>query len=167
MNPNAIHILKQNPLRINWVYLCCNPNAIDMIEPIVHTLQSWHWVWLSSNSNAIDIIERNLDKVSWVDLCSNPNAIHLLENNIDKIDWGVLFTNPSAISIIEKNMDKVIWYALCRNPNAMHLITDMDYSRMKDQMKDFRIELCEYIYRPDRIDRLRGDMSFQEYVQMI
>jgi hypothetical protein len=51
-NPNAIHLLEQNPDKINWFYLSKNPNAIH-------------------------ILEKNPDKICWYALSTNPNAIQL------------------------------------------------------------------------------------------
>ena len=31
-NPNAIHLLEQNPDKIDWFWLSLNPNAIDLLE---------------------------------------------------------------------------------------------------------------------------------------
>ena len=31
-NPNAIHLLEQNPEKINWAYLSINSNAIHLLE---------------------------------------------------------------------------------------------------------------------------------------
>jgi hypothetical protein len=70
-NPNAIHLLEQNPEKINW-YL------------------------LSSNPNAIHLLEQNQDKINWWNLSANPKAIHLLERNQEKI-YLPLFSNNQSI----------------------------------------------------------------------
>ena len=31
-NPNAIHLMEQNPDKIDWIYLSQNPNAIHLLE---------------------------------------------------------------------------------------------------------------------------------------
>ena len=46
-NPNAIHLLEQNPHKIDWHYLCANPNAIHLLE-------------------------QNPDKIIWELLSKNP-----------------------------------------------------------------------------------------------
>ena len=71
-NPNAIHLLEQNPDKINWVALSRNPNAIHLLE-------------------------QNPNKIYLYNLSQNPNTIHLLEQNQDKINWLLL----SLIFIIE------------------------------------------------------------------
>ena len=76
-NPNAIHLLEQNP------------NKID-------------WSWLSKNPNAIHLLEQNPDKIDWCNLSQNPNAIHLLEQNPDKINWFCLSYNLNAIHMFAK-----------------------------------------------------------------
>jgi exonuclease V gamma subunit len=79
-NPNAIHLLEQNPEKINWEYLSGNPNAIHLLE-------------------------QNPDKINWHILSMNPNAIPLLEKNIGNIDWKCLLENPNpkAIHLFDEN----------------------------------------------------------------
>ena len=48
MNPNAIHLLEQNPDKIHWRLLSFNPNAIHLFE-------------------------KNPDKIHWVELSCNPS----------------------------------------------------------------------------------------------
>ena len=47
-NPGAIHLLEQNPDKINWG-------------------------WASSNTNAIHLLEQNTDKIAWFVLTGNPS----------------------------------------------------------------------------------------------
>ena len=84
LNPNGIHLLKNNVDRIDWHYLSKNPNAIHLLEK---NLDKVNWTFLSKNPNAIHLLEKNLDKVSWFMLSMNPNAIHILEKILDKVDW--------------------------------------------------------------------------------
>ena len=53
------------------------------------------WNYLCLNPNAIYLLEQNLDKINWVYLLGNPNTIHLLEQNLDKINWLWLSGNES------------------------------------------------------------------------
>jgi hypothetical protein len=64
-NEIGIYKLKEwvNIERLDWFYLCLNPNAIHLLE-------------------------ENIDKIDWYSL--SRNAIHLLEKNIDKIDYSQL-----------------------------------------------------------------------------
>ena len=43
-NPNAIHLLEQNPDKINWAELSRNPNAIYLLEQNIHKIngKSYH-----------------------------------------------------------------------------------------------------------------------------
>jgi len=52
MNPNAIHLLEQNPDKIVWFYLSYNPNAIKLLE-------------------------QNPDKIIWEKLSTNPSIFEL------------------------------------------------------------------------------------------
>ena len=47
-NPKAIHLLEQNPDKINWKGLSLNPKAIHLLE-------------------------HNIDKIVWSKLCQNKN----------------------------------------------------------------------------------------------
>ena len=49
-NPNAIELLKENPLKINWHYLSFNPNA-----------------------EAIALLKENPLKIDWYHLSQNPS----------------------------------------------------------------------------------------------
>ena len=84
--------------KLNWSYLCKNPNAIDLIRERMD-------------------IEKNLSKeeydrlpykINWSALCSNsdPGAIDLLSlpENYDNIDWLLLSSNPNAIELLEKRV---------------------------------------------------------------
>ena len=119
INPNAIHLLEQNPEKINWDKLSSNINAVDLLEKNIDKI---NWGYLSRNPNAISILEQNIDKINWIYLSLNPNAIHLLELNIDKINWNMLSLNPNAIYLLEQNSDKINWEYLAENPNAIDLI---------------------------------------------
>jgi hypothetical protein len=46
-NPNAVHLLEENPDKVDWISLSANPNAGHMLE-------------------------QNLDKVDWEVLSGNP-----------------------------------------------------------------------------------------------
>ena len=45
-NPAAIHLLEQNPEKINWHYLSQNPAAIHLLEKHPEKID---WSWFSSN----------------------------------------------------------------------------------------------------------------------
>jgi hypothetical protein len=54
-NPGAIHLLEQNPDKIDWFFLSKNPNAIDLLKQNPDNI---FFGQLSLNPNAIDIISR-------------------------------------------------------------------------------------------------------------
>jgi hypothetical protein len=96
--------------KLNWSYLCKNPNAIDLIRDRMN-------------------FEKNLSKeeydslpykINWSALCSNsdPGAIDLLnlEENYEKIDWLLLSSNPNAIQLLEKRVK----YQLSLNPAIVY-----------------------------------------------
>jgi hypothetical protein len=83
--------------KIYWDCLSNNPNAIHLLEQNPDKIV---WEWLSLNPNAIHLLEQNPDKINWIELSRNPNAIHLLEQNPDKIDWFYLSQNPNAIHLL-------------------------------------------------------------------
>jgi hypothetical protein len=123
-NPNAIHLLEQNPDEIEWDLLSGNPNVIHLLE-------------------------QNPDKINWCCLSSNPNAIHLLEQNPDKIDWYWLSTNPNAIHLLEQNPDKIDWGGLSANPS----IFELDYNALKERCSIYKWELLEITLQPSRIEK--------------
>ena len=65
-NPSAIHLLKKNQDKINWVGLSSNPSegAIQLLEKNQNKI---HWDWLSSNTSdrAMQLLEKNQDKINW------------------------------------------------------------------------------------------------------
>ena len=98
----------------------------------------------------------------------NPGAIRLLEQNIEEIHWGLLSANPNAIHLLEQNPDEIDWRHLCTNPNAIHLFCHLDYKKTQEANEEFRLELAERIFDPDRIMRQskRMNLSFQEYLEI-
>ena len=96
--------------KLNWSYLCKNPNAIDLIRERMN---------IEKNLSKDDY-DRLPYKINWSALCSNsdPGAIELLnlEENYEKIDWLLLSSNPNAIQLLEKRVK----YQLSLNPNIVH-----------------------------------------------
>jgi hypothetical protein len=133
-NPKAIHLLEQNPEKIDWCQL-------------------------SLNVNAISLLEQNPDKIHWEHLSRNPNAIALLEQNVDKIDWFLLSFNPKAIHLIKDNLyDKIIYRCSWKNTHvscylfANPSIFEPDYQEMsKDRMKIIYQELMKRALHPSRM----------------
>lgn len=126
-NPSAIDmiedLLKHHPKRVDWFGLSMNPNAIHLLEQNPTKIE---WFALSFNPNAIHLLEQNLDKVHWDALSANSNAIHLLEQNLNKISWDNLSANPGAVRLLKQHPDKINLSCLATNPNpeAFHLLEE-------------------------------------------
>ena len=140
-----------NPDKILWRPLCLNPAAIHLLKANRYKID---WVSLSSNPGAISLLEANPDKIDWACLSMNPAAIHLLEANPDKIWWDEIVAVPEAIHLLEANQDKIRgglnWYDLSRNP----AIFTYDYQKLRTNKLTINREVVEYVYHPDRVERL-------------
>ena len=123
-NSSAIHLLEQNPERVNWYILSKNPKAIHLLE-------------------------QNPDKIVWKLLSGNPKAIHLLEQRPDKIKWWKLSGNPDAIHLLEQNQDKIDLNFLSTNPS----IFVIDYQVLQQRIEPFKEELIAKCFHPDRLVR--------------
>lgn len=145
INPHngAVHLLKENPEKINWVNLCQNTNkeALNIWYNNCHNnsylynsyLSNLQWYYLSSNSSATQFLSvNNQDCVNWKQLSLNPapEAITLLNENHDKINWSNLSANSGARSLLleELNRDttkyssRIDWNNLCLNPCMMDIL---------------------------------------------
>jgi hypothetical protein len=84
--------------KLNWSYLCENPNAIDLISDRMDF----------ENNLSKEEYDRLPYKINWSKLCTNSDigAIKLLslKVNYDKIDWLMLSSNPNAIQLLEKRV---------------------------------------------------------------
>jgi hypothetical protein len=98
-------------------------------------------------------------------LSVNENAIHLLEQNQEKINWDMLSLNKNAIHLLQQNQDKINWNRLSENENAIHLLHVLDYEKTKKANEEFSRELCEYVFHPERMIRLAGDMPLWDYLE--
>jgi hypothetical protein len=67
-----LHILEQNPEKIDWYFLSQNPSALHLLE-------------------------QNPEKINWCELSLNPSALHLLEKNQEN-QW-ILFDLERNYSI--------------------------------------------------------------------
>jgi hypothetical protein len=124
-NENAVHILMQNPDKIEWSNLSQNPNehAICLLKKNIDKI-NWTNLCKNTNPEAIELLENNYDKINWLNLSRNPNATQLLRNNLHMIEWSsfCMNKNPAVIRVLMKNLDKIDWISLCKNDNAVHLI---------------------------------------------
>ena len=85
--------------KLNWIGLSKNPNALHLLEQNPDKI---FWHSLSQNPNAIHLLEKHLDEIDWENLSGNPNALHMLEANSNKIAWWRLSMNPSIFEIDTK-----------------------------------------------------------------
>lgn len=161
-NRGAIHLLESYPAKIHWDMLSLNENAIHLLEQNPDKID---WDMLSFNPNAMHLLEKNPEKINWEYLSANPRAIHLLEKNLEKADWWYLSCNPAAIRLLEQNPEKIVWRALSSNENAMHLLFKVNYELTKESNAGFKKELCEYVFHPERMLRLAGDMPLWDYLE--
>jgi hypothetical protein len=53
LNPNAIHLLEENPDKINWDELSRNPNAIHLLEQNPNKI---NWYVVSNNPSIFEEI---------------------------------------------------------------------------------------------------------------
>ena len=70
--PEAIAILRQNFKKINWHNLAYN-KCKEAIELMKEYPQNIYWDALCCNPNALEILEKNQDKICWNILSSNTN----------------------------------------------------------------------------------------------
>ena len=70
--PEAITILRQNFKKINWHNLAYN-KCKEAIELMKEYPENIYWDALCCNPNALEILEKNQDKICWNILSSNTN----------------------------------------------------------------------------------------------
>lgn len=164
-NPKAIHLLEKYPKRIHWRGLLTNPKAIHLIEKDIHNIQSKVLANYSVSENEFGLHEAQ----SWYCLSINPGAAKLLEKHPDKINWRGLSKNPNAVYILEKNINKIDWYELSANPGAVHMLASLNSTKMKEQNKNFKRELVEYVLNPLRIQHLADlfNLDMEEYLDLL
>ena len=137
----AIELLKENPLKIDWYQLSANENAIELLEAEILEAK------LKKDTNN--------RKINWYQLCANPKAIKLLKNELKEkpndyenhIVWEQVSRNPEAIKLLDKNRDKIVWSAFSENSNACKL-----------QLLKDRVEFEEELLRNNKYNEI-----FDEY----
>lgn len=166
----AIELLRKHDKKVNWRLLSANSNS-HAVDWLLENQDKINWDFLNANTNkkALSLLEQNRDKINMYFLCTNKNAIYLIEEYFHKIDWPELCFNENAISIIEANMDMVLemeW--LAENPNAIHLLFTLNTEAMKTSNKDFREELCKYVFEPARLQRYADNVSMDltDYIEL-
>jgi len=71
--------------------------------------------------------------------------------------------------MLEQNSNKINWIHLSLNKNAIHLLGPLNYTKMKEQNKEFFEDLVSYVFNPLRItcfSEMTG-MSEIEYLEII
>jgi hypothetical protein len=88
LNYYAVELHKDNPDKINWLFLSKN-----------------------NNPKVISLLNENLNKINWFYLSKNPNAIQILKTNPNKINYDCLSKNPAIFTYdyeeIKKNFEKL------------------------------------------------------------
>ncbi len=69
-NKEAIHLLKENQQKIDWIMLSCNENAMDLI---MENMDKINFALLSANKNSISVLKKHMSKISWDILGENEN----------------------------------------------------------------------------------------------
>ena len=65
--------------------------------------------------------------------------------------------------------DKVYWWGLLSNPNVIQLLCDIDYDKMKENMRLFADELLAKTFHPDRLERIckMYNIELEDYVERL
>ena len=158
--PKAAPFLLKNQSIIHWKTLSSNPEAIHLLEENPEKIS---YFYLSSNTNprAIEILRQNMTKINWDRLSKNPcqEAIELLMEYPNKIIWDSLAENPSpfALPLIKMGFEerKFRWYGLSmlnKNPLVFHLL--------KENPSDIHFSmLCKYAKTKEQFDYIRENMD--------
>jgi len=175
-NPNAIHLLEQNPDKICWKHLSRNPNAVFLLEQNQDKID---WAMLSRNPHALSILEINKARINWagflegdrIKSIAGAHAISFLEQQANRGFffpwlWGSLSHNPNAIHLLEQNQKKINWWNLSMNTNAVHLLEQnqdkIDWNYLCGNKNPRAIHLIE-----KNLDQLNptydGDQAHQDW----
>jgi hypothetical protein len=158
-NPYAVPFLRKNPRLINWVHICANPEALDLIEANQYRI---FFSPLSENTNprAIEILRQHPDKIDWVMLSMNScnEAIDLLLENQDKINWLGLSQNrnPLILPFLEANIDKVHHFYFSANPIAFEIL-------MRHPEYIYWPSFCANASKKEHFDFLRNNIDKVEW----
>jgi hypothetical protein len=129
-NPKAIHLLEQNPNRIDWDELLINTGAFDLIKRIFDPKLRYFLDMLNDYDDSDD---------EWYDN-SDDEYNQSLESIID--------SNPVAYYFFKYNLT-VFWSTMSMN----EAIFVVDYDYLKASMAKLHEELIEYVYYPTRVSK--------------
>ncbi len=120
-NPGAIPLIekyqkmKAKKNDANWRSLSSNPNATHIMQQNPSEID---WYEFSANKNATHILKKNIDKIDWRKICDNPDPEVIkiidenLEENFGKLNWGALARRPEAFTLIYNTMGEYYKYAI-------------------------------------------------------
>ena len=96
-NPNAIHLLEQNPDKIDWDYLSRNENAIHLLEQNQDKI--W-WDYLSLNPNIFEYDYQAMkDHMYGSGICEELMANRFHPDNMHKFaGWGFEGYEPFVLN---------------------------------------------------------------------
>jgi hypothetical protein len=158
--PKAFPFLSKNQSIINWKTLCSNPDAIHLIEQNPENI-SYFYLCSNTNPRAIEILRQNMTRINWEVLSKNPcqEAVELLMEYPNKIVWNSLAENmsPFALPLIRMGFDekKFNWYGLSmltKNPLAFEIL------KQNPSDIDFRM-LCKRAETKEQFDYIRENMD--------
>lgn len=191
-NLNAIRLIDNNIQLIDeycFHTLVFSSHAVQIIEKNIERLDDHMWYYLCRNPNAVHLIEKHIDNLHpacWVILCNNPNpdALGLIQKHINifkRFMWhpniktarnfneiassACIVKNNKKMKIKKKNSWKSGWDILSENPSILTL----DYEAMRHQCMAFAEELAEYVFHPERIERMsiRYNINFYSYLNAL
>ena len=107
--PEAIIILRQNFKKINWHNLAYN-KCKEAIELMKEYPENIYWDALCCNPNALEILEKNQDKICWNILSSNTNPEILklfTSTTLKKLTQHYFSSNIGAYEFLKKHPEHI------------------------------------------------------------
>jgi hypothetical protein len=163
--PEALHLLKKHPAKINWRNFCRHQSDISFYEKYFDKIE---WKELSANEFAIPFLEKNIPNISWSHLTMNPNAELLLEKRPEKYFWmDIVSYNtsktqpaiaPATRESLEIDGENVDWNKIAENP----AIFQYDYDYIRTQMYPFKEEMMAKMFHPDNYHKF-ASWGFDEF----
>jgi len=135
-NSNAIDLLKENPIQLNFNYLSANPKAIDLLKEQI------------KYENTLDVKEYTAleNKINWERLSANPNAIDLLKERIEYEKYNHSSdsrdsrdSSDSKDSTDHNYINRINWKELSANPNAIDLLKERIEYENTLYVKEYRV----------------------------
>lgn len=174
-NPNALHILQENPQFIRWFDIWTNPNP-QVIQLAMQVAEQQNkpirWDILSRNAGANQWLLQHPNHIDYPDLCANqsPEAAQLVRQALqdgrlqwsDVIDQGSknpyledILLSPEGRSELHKRGRRE-WENLSSNPSRK--VAEFLYREHPD-----RINISNWLENPV-IDTIVSDQDIREYL---